>query len=74
MRFEKDLKKLTNKENRSCYPAMKKRNPANIKQRFLMGIAEDMVDNATVDKRLEHLEFFSESEMRKYLKKRQKKR
>jgi len=40
----------------------------------LLEIAEELDDNATVDQRLEHPEFFSESEMKKYLNKRQKKR
>ncbi len=38
----------------------------------LLEIAEDMDGNVTVDKRLEHPEFFSESEIKKYLKGRQK--
>ena len=40
----------------------------------LLEIEEDMDDNVTVDKRLERPEFFSENEMKKYLKKRQKRR
>jgi len=44
-----------------------------IRERLLV-IAEDMVDNAMLDERLEHPEFLSEGDMKKYLKKRQKSR